>query len=172
MLGSMTSSGNWQDVLKQRLRRFGHRNWVVVADAAYPSQSAPGIETVAADADHVVVATTVLEAIAESGHVRAIVHVDAELSYVSESDAPGVDRYHKSIERVLASREVQRLPHEDLIRQLDEAAKRFHVLIIKTPLTIPYTSVFVRLDCGYWTTDAERRLRASMRDKEQNNANV
>jgi len=30
-------------------------------------------------------------------------------------------------------------------------------------MTIPYTSVFMRLDCGYWTEDQENRLREMMR---------
>jgi hypothetical protein len=29
-------------------------------------------------------------------------------------------------------------------------------------MTIPYTSVFVRLECGYWSADAEKRLREKM----------
>jgi hypothetical protein len=29
-------------------------------------------------------------------------------------------------------------------------------------MTLPYTSVFLQLDCGYWSADAERRLREAM----------
>jgi hypothetical protein len=29
-------------------------------------------------------------------------------------------------------------------------------------MAIPYTSVFIRLDCKYWSADAEKRLRAKM----------
>jgi len=32
-------------------------------------------------------------------------------------------------------------------------------LLLKTKLTLPYTSVFFRLDCGYWTDEAETQLR-------------
>jgi hypothetical protein len=32
----------------------------------------------------------------------------------------------------------------------------------KTNLTLPYTSVFLQIDCGYWSADAERRLRDAM----------
>jgi hypothetical protein len=31
-----------------------------------------------------------------------------------------------------------------------------------TSLTIPYTSVFIRLECAYWKPDAEKRLREAM----------
>jgi hypothetical protein len=29
-------------------------------------------------------------------------------------------------------------------------------------MTIPYTSVFFELDCGYWNAEAEQRLRQAM----------
>jgi hypothetical protein len=29
-------------------------------------------------------------------------------------------------------------------------------------MTLPYTSVFIRLDCGYWSDEAELELRAAM----------
>ena len=51
------------------------------------------------------------------------------------------------------------VPHEELIAKLDGAAKMFRILILKTDMTLPYTSVFVQLDCGYWISDAEKRLR-------------
>jgi len=35
----------------------------------------------------------------------------------------------------------------------------FNVLIIKTNLTLPYTSVFFQLECGYWNAAAEENLR-------------
>jgi hypothetical protein len=35
-------------------------------------------------------------------------------------------------------------------------------LIVKTDMTIPYTSVFFELDCGYWNAEAEQRLRQAM----------
>jgi hypothetical protein len=48
---------------------------------------------------------------------------------------------------------------------LDEAGKTFNVLILKTNLTLPYTSVFLELDCGYWSEEAEQRLRAALDKK-------
>jgi hypothetical protein len=34
--------------------------------------------------------------------------------------------------------------------------------VLKTNMTLPYTSVFIELDCGYWSPEAEARLRAAM----------
>jgi hypothetical protein len=37
---------SWQTKLEQELPLLGHRNWIVIADSAYPWQTAPGIETI------------------------------------------------------------------------------------------------------------------------------
>jgi hypothetical protein len=52
--------------------------------------------------------------------------------------------------------------HEDIIQEIDASAKLFNVLIIKTDLAIPYTSVFFQLECGYWNTEAEKNLRTKL----------
>jgi hypothetical protein len=36
------------------------------------------------------------------------------------------------------------------------------VLVIKTSGTMPYTSVFLQLDCAYWNADQESSLREAM----------
>jgi hypothetical protein len=54
-----------------------------------------------------------------------------------------------------------------IIEQLDQAGESFKVVIIKTDLVLPYTSVFIRLDCGYWSAEAEAALRESMRKGEE-----
>jgi len=55
--------------------------------------------------------------------------------------------------------------HEEIISRLDRTGDVFQVLAIKTKMRLPYTSVFVELDCGYWNAQAEDRLRAAMRVK-------
>ncbi len=40
------STTNWEKKLRGRPLLFGHRNWIVIADSAYPTQSCDGIETV------------------------------------------------------------------------------------------------------------------------------
>ena len=58
------------------------------------------------------------------------------------------------------------LPHEELISRIDESAKVFDVLILKSTLTLPYTSVFLELGCGYWDDGAETRLRDRMKGEQ------
>lgn len=153
---------NWKRKLHCALRRFGHRNWIVVADSAYPEQSRAGIETVVADESQLAAVREVLDAIAAATHVRATVYLDQELEYVAEEDAPGALEYRKALSGLLAGAKTITLPHEQIIARLDATAQLFNVLIVKTNLAIPYTSVFFELDCGYWSAEAEGRLRAAM----------
>ncbi len=160
-LGADTNS-NWQKVLADRLPAYGHRNWIVVADSAYPAQAKDGIETVVADADQLRVLEVVLAALAKSKHVTPIVHTDQELKYLDDAQAPGVEAYRDSLAAIFKDKTVESLPHEKIIEKLDEVSRTFRVLVIKTNMTVPYTSVFLQLDCAYWGPDAEKGLRAKM----------
>lgn len=153
----------WKTTLEQRVPVYGHRNWIVIADSAYPKQSNPGIETIYTGQGQVEVLRAVLAALEKADHVRPVVMVDAELDSVSEADAPGVTQYRADLKELLADSQVKTMPHEDIIRKLDEGAKLFTILLLKTDLTIPYTSVFLELDCGYWSPEKEKRLRDALK---------
>jgi D-ribose pyranose/furanose isomerase RbsD len=156
------SPGTWEEQLKDSLYLLGHRNWIVVADSAYPAQTSVGIKTVVTSADHLEVLAKTLSAIAESRHVRAKIYMDSELRHVLEEDAPGVTALQREIDSLLKDEEVTFVEHEDVIATLDESGRMYQVLILKSTLTIPYTSVFMMLDCRYWSDPAEKRLRNSM----------
>ena len=152
----------WKRRIDDLLPVFGHRNWIVVADSAYPAQANAGIETIATGEDHFVVLKAVPKEIARSRHIRAKAYLDSELALVSEKDAPGVNECRRQFGKVMDGKELTTLPHEQIIHKLDEAGKLFRILLLKSTLTIPYTSVFLELDCGYWNPDAEQRLRRSI----------
>jgi D-ribose pyranose/furanose isomerase RbsD len=160
---SAMAAGDWKQKLEQDISLFGHRNWIVVADSAYPLQTSPGIETITVDQDQLAVVEEVLTDLSKAKHVRPIIYTDSELNYVPDKESNGITAYRKALARLLASQETHKLLHEQIIQKLDEAGKTFKVLIIKTPLTIPYTSVFFQLDCGYWTSADESELRAAMK---------
>jgi hypothetical protein len=153
---------SWRQALQDRLPLLGHRNWIVVADSAYPARSRDGIETIVSDADHLEVVQGVLAGVVSSRHVRPMVYTDRELESVEEEDAPGISAYRQQLSGLLTDFAVDDLPHEQIISALDQASRTFRVLIIKTNMTIPYTSVFLELDCSYWNEYAECRLRAAM----------
>ena len=153
----------WRSQLAKQLPLLGHRNWIVVADSAYPLQTAPGIETIYVNADQLAVVQGVLGELAKTRHVKPTIYTDTEMKFVAEKNAPGIGAYRDGLGNILAGKPVQVLPHEQIIAKLDEAGKTFKVLIIKTPLTLPYTSVFFQLECGYWNADSEKALREAMK---------
>jgi hypothetical protein len=144
----------WESALKRRLPLWGHRNWIVVADSAYPAQSNPGIETITTGVDHMYLLKVTLDALTNCKHVKPNIYLDSEFKFVTEQDAPGITRFRESLVRLLGG------------------AQLFRILILKSTMTIPYSSVFLELDCGYWNSQAEGRLREAMtrtrsRDDEQ-----
>jgi RbsD / FucU transport protein family len=156
------STSDWQTRLGQMMPLLGHRNWIMIVDSAYPLQSSAGVETIETNADQMDVIRTVLGAIDSSIQVRPIVYMDAELPFVTEKDAPGVTAYREAIKTALKGRAITSLPHEQIIAKVDEVGKTFHIVVLKTTMTVPYTSVFLQLNCKYWSDDAEAQMRKAM----------
>ncbi len=161
---SASASESWRTTLQQELPLLGHRNWIVIVDSAYPLQTSPGVETLETGESEVAVVRAALEELSLARQVRPVVFMDAELPFVPEQDAPGVTGYRQEMRTALGAFPVHSVPHEQLIHTLDEAGKTFHVLVLKTNLTIPYTSVFLRLDCKYWSDASEQELRRAMKE--------
>ncbi len=159
---TMSDSQDWKIEVGKTLKLFGHRNWIVVADAAYPQQSNQSIKTITVDGNQLETVEFVNELIEKSKHVTANIFVDKEMAFVTENSAKGIEAYRTSLSKILEGKPTEKLLHEDIIRELDESAKLFNVLIIKTNLAIPYTSVFFQLECGYWNADAEQKLRKDL----------
>lgn len=155
----------WESLLSDRLQSFGHRNWIGIVDSAYPEQTAPGVDMVPTGEDHLRIIKKVLGAISAAPHVRANVYLDAELLHLDEASAQGVDFFKTQLDRLLEGQEVVQQPHEAIIELLDQAGQQFSVLLVKSNLAIPYTSVFLRLECGYWDDDAEKALRQAMKKR-------
>lgn len=160
---------NWKSEVEKTLKQFGHRNWIVIADAAYPEQSNPAIKTVTIEGSQIDAVAYVSQLIEKAQHVDANIFIDKEMAFVSEKDAKGIASYRADLSKLLDGKNVKTLLHEDIIRELDSSAELFNVLIIKTDLAIPYTSVFFQLECGYWNAEAEKTLRQQL---ESANLNV
>jgi L-fucose mutarotase/ribose pyranase (RbsD/FucU family) len=156
----------WQIEVEKTIQLFGHRNWIVVADGAYPKQSNPAIKTITVDADQLEVVKFVQEAIEKTKHVQANIFVDKEMAFVAEKDAKGIENYRLELNKILNVKNLSTKLHEEIISDLDKSGELFDVLIIKTKLAIPYTSVFFRLECGYWNAEAEKNLRTNLNAKQ------
>ncbi len=155
-------SSDWKAVVQSRLPLYGHRNWIVVADSAFPVYATPVIETIVVNEDLPSVLRYVASAVSSSRHVRARVFLDRELQFIDEHDYPGVSELRKQITAAFAKDQVSSIPHTEIMTRIDEAGKTFRILFIKTTATIPYTSVYMRLDCGYMSDDVERKIRTAM----------
>jgi L-fucose mutarotase/ribose pyranase (RbsD/FucU family) len=155
--------GEWRERLRTLLPKMGHRNWIVVADSAYPSQTAQGIETIVTGEEHLKVLRQVVAELGKQRHVRPVVYLDKELAFVPENHARGIENFRQRLYEVLDERAAHTLPHEEIIARLDKAGNTFHVLVLKTNVTLPYTSVFFELDCGYWGAEGEKALRDAMK---------
>ena len=156
-------SSDWHKRLNEAMPLLGHRNWILVVDSAYPLQISPGIETIDTNASHLDVVRAVMKAIDQSIQIRPEIFTDAELPFISDSDAPGTSAYREQLNELFRDYDRHSRPHEKLLSQIDEAGKVYHVLVLKTNMTIPYSSVFIRLDCKYWSEDQERSLRLRMK---------
>jgi hypothetical protein len=157
------SSGSWKQVLHDRSARYGHRNIIAIVDSAYPSQCKPGIEMITTGASHLEVVDAVLREIDSQKHISPEIMTDRELAAVPEADAPGISAYRAALAGRLKDLPTISLPHEIIISKLDQSAQLFDVLLLKTDMALPYTSVFIRLECGYWNEAAEERLRAALK---------
>lgn len=160
-----TGANNWKKQFDQALPLLGHRNWIVVADKALPQQNAAGIEYINANEKLLPVLQYVLDKVRTSGHVRPIIYRDKELAFVSDDQAKGVKEFTAASLKLLGSQPVQTILHDSVFTKLEMASKLFKVLVIKTNETLPYSSVFLQLDCAYWSAESEKQLRESMRGK-------
>lgn len=145
-----------------RLTTLGHRNWVLLVDSAYPEQCAPGVETIVTVGPHLSVLQTVVQAFQRAPHIRPVACLDAEIEWLDDNQIAGVEALRSSMQRALQDFEVEMIPHEELLAVLSDAASMYKVIVIKTQCMIPYSSIFFRLECGYWDEAHELALRERM----------
>jgi hypothetical protein len=100
-----------------------------------------------------------LSLIEENNHVKPIIYKDKELGFINQDLVPGIDGYKSSLEKIIGQSSLKVLLHDSVFVKIDEASKLFKTLVIKTNQVIPYSSVFIELDCDYWSTEKEVQLR-------------
>ncbi|MDR2026277.1 MAG: hypothetical protein LBQ01_01800 [Prevotellaceae bacterium] len=152
---------SWKDGLKTDISLLGHRNWIVITDMAYPLQTQAGIKTVYTGEAYMDVLNFVYKEIEEAPHIKAAIYQDRELLYLNEKDAAGIDALRGQMKTLFGDRRTF-IPHEELINRLDEVSRKFNVVILKSNLTVPYTSTFFELDCNYWDSAKEQALQQAV----------
>jgi hypothetical protein len=155
-------STDWKMEFKQKLPLLGHRNWILVVDKAFPLQQSAGMEYIYAPEGMEAVLNEVISGIKSSDHVSPIIYRDSELDYVKPLVGAKADQLIKATQAILKGTTVNTMLHDSVFKQLDREAGLFKVLVIKTNETVPYSSTFIRLDCGYWNAAKEAELRRQM----------
>lgn len=157
----------WSEKLGEILPLLGHRNWILIVDKAFPLQSAAGMTYIDTGEEITDVLDMVLQDIEKSVHLKPVIYRDRELEFLTEELAPGAG----ALKAMLAERvsqyqtagQLHELMHEEVFAKLDAASRLFSVIVLKTECTLPYTSVFIELDCGYWDAGRERILRGKIK---------
>lgn len=155
---SRAENTDWKTVLQEKLPLLGHRNWIVVTDKAYPLQTEPGILTLYADEPYETVLAEIQQQLKKATHVYPHVYQDQELALLKEDLCPGIDTFRTNVGKVLASETIIPIAHDELILRLDSISNLFQIIIVKTNLTMPYTSTFFELDCKYWNAQKQQSL--------------
>lgn len=148
--------------LVREVQALGHRNWIVIADQSFPLHTRRGVRTLLVDKEAPAVLSGVIDVLENQQHVRPIFYRTRELGFVENNNAPGIDSYRQAIDTALRGYSIRELPYRSLAVVLEDESKTFAVLVIKSKTALPYSSIFLELDSGYWDSRQERDLRSVM----------
>lgn len=157
----------WLGTLRHELNYLGARNWIVVAEAAFPIQSRRGLRVIQIDGEIPEIVDGVEQVIEEKHHVKPRLYVTSEIGSVPYDYAPGIKNFRKQLKSALHGRETVELDNEMLMRMLNDTSKTYRVLVIKSRTALPYSSVFMELGSGYWDAESESALREGMEKKKK-----
>ncbi|MBK1883136.1 hypothetical protein JIN85_11960 [Luteolibacter pohnpeiensis] len=153
------SNEAWKSAIVNQTSKLGYRNWIVISEASFPAQSRQGVRQMTASAEIPEVVDYVMNTLEQTQAVSPKVYLTRELRSVENDFAPGIDEYRQKIEGSLHGHEVTELEQQSLMTLLEDASRSYNVLVIRTPTALPYTTVFLELQPGYWDADSEQRLR-------------
>lgn len=156
---------SWQGAVNRQASQLGYRNWIIIAEASFPAHNRPGFRQVNASAEVPEALDYVLNTLEKTEHVRPRVYLPRELRSVENDFAPGIDELRKRIHASLHGHEANELDQQSLLTLLEDASRNFDVLVVRTPTALPYSSVFLELQPGYWDAESETRLRERIQDE-------
>ncbi len=157
--GGMQDSHTWQAAVNRQSGQLGYRNWIVIAEASFPAHNRPGLRQVTASVGVPEALDYVLNTLEQTQNVRPQIYLTRELRSVENDFAPGIDELRKRVKEALHGHEATELEQQSLLTLLEDANRSFDVLVIRTTTALPYSSVFIELQPGYWDVDSETRLR-------------
>ena len=149
----------WRGAVDRQAAQLGYRNWIVIAEASFPAHSRPGVHQVPAPVGVPEALDYVLHALEQTEDLHPQIYVTRELRSVENDYAPGIDELRKRLKSSLHGHETTELDQQSLLTLMEDANRSFDVLVIRTQSALPYSSVFLELQPGYWDADSEARLR-------------
>jgi D-ribose pyranose/furanose isomerase RbsD len=153
---------DWESSVNQQVSQLGYRNWIVIAEASFPAHSRNGVSQVNSDAEIPDVVDYVLNALEKTQHVKPNIYLTREMRAVENDVAPGIDVLKDQIKSALHSHEFTEIDQQSLLTLIESAQSSFNVLVIRTSTALPYSSVFLELQPGYWDAESEKQLRQTI----------
>ncbi len=155
----MFPGNTWKIAVANQTEQLGYRNWIVITEASLPAQNRPGIHQVNANVDIPEVLDYVIGTLEQTQRVRPQLYLTRELRSLENEQTPGIDQFRKQLKTSLRYHETTELDQQSLLTLMEDVRSSFDVLVIRTPTALPYTSVFIELQPGYWDAESEARLR-------------
>ncbi len=159
---------SWNKKLNYRLPVMGKNNWIVITDAAYPATHTRGVEIIATDKPLTSVLDYVISSMDKAGHIGATAWISSELEKIPDRDAIGIDDIYQEIWCQLNEAKIKTKAalEKDIVKMIEAEAADYKILVLKSETQLPYTTVYLHLDCGYWDDTREKRLRDALRSSE------
>lgn len=148
--------------LVREVQALGNRNWIVIADESFPLHTRRGVRTLLVDKEIPEVLSGVIDVLESQQHVAPIFYRTRELGFIENDSAPGIEVYRDAITASLRGYDIRDFQYRYLSVVLEDDSKTFAVLVIKTKTALPYSSIFIELDSGYWDQRSELKLRSKM----------
>lgn len=142
-----------------QLQQLGARNWVVIADPTYPIPAGAGVLTMAVPSGSADTFREVLDLLEMQASLTPRIWVCNEMDAVTEELAPGIKEYRQEVNSLLSGRFCYHLDERIISMQLADASQKYRVLYLKTNTQLPYSSIAIELDSGYWNPDSEAEIR-------------
>lgn len=154
---------SWQSAVDEQALRLGYRNWIIIAEASFPAYNRNGIKQVTAPVEIPLALDYVMNALERTQHVRPKIYVTRELRALENDYAPGIDEYRNTITAAMHGHQPHQLDQSSLLAIIEDVNQSYNVLVVRTATALPYSSIFLELQPGYWDADAEDHLREHLK---------
>lgn len=165
MTGCM-GGGAWRSDIETHASQLGYGNWIVVTEASFPAYKRLGTRRISVDRTIPDILDQILRSLEKTEYVRPKIYLPTELGVIENDFSPGIESYRNALDEALHGYEVTRAEQESLRILVADAQRSLDVLVIRSNTALPYSSIFIELEPGYWDGASESRLRGRMRKQQ------